>query len=264
MSKARREGGKRHRKRKQAIEVGQNPRRKRKRRKVASNVVQPIIGRGTTRFGKRRKPRGKEAQDSQRIIGGNAGDLQPNKLYKLISTTIVWGAAVSVNQGIEDKTELWHHRLRHISQKELQELHKQGLLEDVSSCKLDFCEYCVLGKQRKVSFTSNSADNRSKEQLSYIHSDVWGPAPTKSNGGVRYFVTFMDDFSRKVWVYFMKQKSEIFAKFKEWKTEIENQTGRKIKYLRSDNGGEYTINEFTDYCKQEGIIRHFTVKKNPQ
>ncbi|CAL2238507.1 unnamed protein product [Prunus armeniaca] len=165
------------------------------------------------------------------------GDLQPNKLYKLIGTTIVGGAAVSVNQGIEDKTELWHHRLGHISQKGLQELHKQGLLEGVSSCKLDFCEYCVLGKQRKVSFTSSSADNRSKEQLSYIHSDVWGPAPTKSNGGARYFVTFMDDFSRKVWVYFMKQKSKVFAKFKEWKTETENQTGRKIKYLRSDNGG---------------------------
>ncbi|KAM1386766.1 hypothetical protein ACFX2F_033190 [Malus domestica] len=62
----------------------------------------------------------------------------------------------------------------------------------------------------------------------------------------------------------MKQKSEVFAKFKEWKTETENQIGRKIKCLISDNGGEYTSNEFTDYCKQEGIIRHFTVKKNPQ
>ncbi|CAL8140263.1 unnamed protein product [Prunus armeniaca] len=107
----------------------------------------------------------------------------------------------------------------------------------VSSCKLDFCEYCVLGKQRKVSFTSSSADNRSKEQLSYIYSNVWGPVPTKSNGRARYFVTFMDDLSRKVWVYFMKQKSEVFAKFMEWKTKTENQTGRKIKYLRSDNRG---------------------------
>ncbi|CAL2271856.1 unnamed protein product [Prunus armeniaca] len=74
----------------------------------------------------------------------------------------------------------------------------------------------------------------------------------------------MDDFSRKVWVYFMKQKSEVFAKFKEWKIETENQTERKIKYLRSDNGGEYTSNEFTNYCKKEGIIKHFIVKKNPQ
>ncbi|KAM2239337.1 hypothetical protein ACFXTI_008900 [Malus domestica] len=100
------------------------------------------------------------------------GDLQPNKLYKLIGTTIVRGAAVSINQSVEDKTELWHHRLRHISQKWLQELHKQGLMEGMSSCKLDFCEYCVLGKQIKVSFASSNADNQSKEQLSYIHSDV--------------------------------------------------------------------------------------------
>ncbi|KAM1818252.1 hypothetical protein ACFX11_000066 [Malus domestica] len=75
-------------------------------------------------------------------------------------------------QTIEGKTELWHHRLGHISQKGLQELHKQGLLEGVSYCNLDFCEYCVLEKQRKVSFVTSSADSRSKEQLSYIHSDV--------------------------------------------------------------------------------------------
>ena len=58
-------------------------------------------------------------------------------------------------------------------------------------------------------------ENRSKKILNYIHSDVWGPAPTKSHGGARYFVTFMDDYSRKLWVYFMREKSEVFEKFKE-------------------------------------------------
>ncbi|KAM2549644.1 hypothetical protein TB1_013986 [Malus domestica] len=62
----------------------------------------------------------------------------------------------------------------------------------------------------------------------------------------------------------LRKKSKVFAKFKEWKTETKNQTRRNIKYLRSDNGGEYISNEFTDYCKQKGIIRHFTIKKNPQ
>ena len=84
---------------------------------------------------------------------------------------------------------------------------------------------------------------------SAIFTQMFGPAPTKSNGGARYFVTFMDDFSIKVWVYFMKQKSEVFAKFKEWKTENENQTERKIKHLRSDNGSEFTSKEFANYCK---------------
>ena len=105
--------------------------------------------------------------------------------------------------------------------------------------------------------------NCAKGILDYIHSDVWGLAQTRSHGGARYFVTFMDDYSWKIWVYFMREKSEVFAKFKEWKAEVENQIGRKIKYLRSDNGGEYRDGKFMEFCKQQGITRHFTMKKTP-
>jgi hypothetical protein len=93
---------------------------------------------------------------------------------------------------------------------------------------------------------------------------VWGPTKEASMGGSRYFVTFTDDFSRKLWVYFMKQKSEVFSKFKLWKAEVENQTGRKIKYLRSDNGTEYTDSRFQKFCEEQGIQRHFSVRKTPQ
>jgi len=65
---------------------------------------------------------------------------------------------------------------------------------------------------------------------------VWGPSPVAFIGGARYYVTFIDDFSRKVWVYFLKQKLKIFQKFKELKTLVKTQTGRKVKVLRSDNG----------------------------
>ena len=97
-----------------------------------------------------------------------------------------------------------------------------------------------------------------------MHSDVWGPTRELSLGGSLYYVTFTDDFSRKVWVYFLKQKSEVFAKFKLWKAEVENQTGRKIKYLRSDNGTEYTDSQFQKFCEEHGIQRHFSVRKTPQ
>ena len=79
-----------------------------------------------------------------------------------------------------------------------------------------------------------------------------------------YFVTFIDDFSRKVWVNFMQHNSETFDKFKVWKTEVENQTGRKIKCLRSDNGTEYKDSKFLEFCEQYGIKRHFIVRKTPQ
>jgi len=164
----------------------------------------------------------------------------------------------------DDLAHLWHHRLGHISEQAMEELHKRKLLKGLKSCKLDFCKHYVLEKQCKVSFNLMNKENSAKGILNYIHSDVWGPVLTRSHGGARNFVTFMDDYSRKIWVYFMWEKSEVFAKFKEWKAEVENQTGRKIKYLRSDNRGEYCDGRFMKFCKQQGITRHFTVKKTPQ
>uniref|UniRef100_A0A2N9HA88 CCHC-type domain-containing protein n=1 Tax=Fagus sylvatica TaxID=28930 RepID=A0A2N9HA88_FAGSY len=69
---------------------------------------------------------------------------------------------------------------------------------------------------------------------------------------------------KKAWVYFLKNKSEAFAKFKIWKAEVENQTGRKIKCLRTDNGTEYRDGDFLKFCEEYGIKRHFTVRKTPQ
>ena len=74
----------------------------------------------------------------------------------------------------------------------------------------------------------------------------------------------MDDYSRKTWVYFMREKSKVFGKFKEWKVEVKNQIGCKIKYLNSDNRGEYHNGRFMEFCRQRGITRHFIVKKTPQ
>ncbi|KAK8921738.1 hypothetical protein KSP39_PZI020142 [Platanthera zijinensis] len=182
-------------------------------------------------------------------------------LYKLIGTTIAGDAAVS-EMTDEDSSLLWHARLGHMSERRLLELHKKGLLKGVKTCKLDFCETCVLGKQHRVKFVTST--QRSKQALEYIHSDVWGPAPEPSLGGVRYFVTFIDDFSRKVWIYFLKHKSEVFEKFKVCKTTVEKQTGKRVKYLRSDNGGEYTSAEFQEYCNQKGITRHLTIPGTPQ
>lgn len=85
----------------------------------------------------------------------------------------------------------------------------------------------------------------------------WGPTKESPVGGSKYFVTFTDVFSRKVWVYFMKYKPKVFAKLKLWKTEVENQTGRKINYLRADNGTEYTDKKSMHLYEDNGIQRHF-------
>ena len=119
-----------------------------------------------------------------------------------------------------------------------------------------------MGKQTRVKF--GTAIHNTKGILDYIHTDVWGPTKTTSLGGKHYFVTFVDDFSRRVWVYTMKSKDEVFETFLVWKKMVENQTGRKIKVLRSDNGIEYRNDQFLIFCKKEGISRQFTVRDTPQ
>ena len=85
-----------------------------------------------------------------------------------------------------------------------------------------------------------------------------------SLGGCIYYVIFIDDFSRKTQIYFMKEKNETFAKFREFKTFIEKQMGTHIRALRSDNGGEFDSHHFNDLCHDSRIKRELTVPYNPQ
>ena len=135
-------------------------------------------------------------------------------------------------------------------------------MKGAKTCKLDFCEQCVIGKKKRVKF--GTAIHNTEGILDYIHTDVWGPTKMASLGGKHYFVTFVDDFSKRVWVYTLKSKDEVFETFLVWKKMVENQTERKIKVLRSDNGTEYRNDQFLIFCKKEGISRHFTVRDTPR
>ena len=178
------------------------------------------------------------------------------------STTVGIAAVVSEANKVAEMSRLWHMRLGHAGEKSLQTLAMQGLLKGTKTCKLDFCEQCVLGKQKRVKF--GTAIHNTEGILDYIHTEVWGPTKTASLGGKHYFVTFVDDFSRRVWVYTLKSKDEVFETFLVWKKMVENQTGRKIKVLRSDNGTEYRNDQFSIFYRKEGISRHFTIRDTPQ
>jgi hypothetical protein len=190
------------------------------------------------------------------------GDLKSANLYRLRGTTITGDAAVISNLlSTSDATNLWNMRLGHMSELGLTVLSKRGLLDGHNISKLDFCEHCVFGKHKRVKF--NTATHSSKGVLDYVHSDLWGPSRKPSLGGARYMLTIIDDYSRKVWSYFLKDKSEAFSAFKEWKTMVENQTEKKVKKFRTDNGMEFCSHEFKSYCKSEGIVRHYTVPYTP-
>ena len=118
---------------------------------------------------------------------------------------------------------------------------------------LDFCEDCILGKLKKTTFIKVGRQPKA-ERLDLVHTDVWGPAPVASLGGSYYFVTFIDDHKRKVWVYFLKHKSDVFSVFKKWLAQVQTETGLKLKILRSDNGGEYCSRGFKEFCETNGMI----------
>ena len=98
-----------------------------------------------------------------------------------------------------------------------------------------------------------------------MHTDVWGLTHVQYLGGSWYYVTFIVDASRKTWVYYIRQKIDLFATFKKWKALIENETMKTwLKCLIYDNGGEYCSKEFNSYCSQNGICREKKVSRTPQ
>lgn len=162
----------------------------------------------------------------------------------------------------EEMTNLWHKRLSHISEKGLAILRKKEYIPGIQKNHLVKCVHCLAGKQNRVSFKS-STPSRKSSPLDLVHSDVCGPFKTKTIGGCSYFVTFVDDYSRKVWVYTLKTKDQVLEVFKQFQASVERQTGKKLKCIRSDNGGEY-IGPFDEYCKQQGIRHQKTPPKTPQ
>ena len=162
----------------------------------------------------------------------------------------------------DSATYLWHYRLGHIGVKRMKKLHTDGILESLDYESLDACEPCLMGKMTKTPFSGTM--ERATDLLEIIHTDVCGPMNIEARGGYRYFLTFTDDLSRYGYIYLMKHKSETFEKFKEFQSEVENHRNKKIKFLRSDRGGEYLSYEFGLHLKQCGIVSQLTPPGTPQ
>ena len=180
----------------------------------------------------------------------------------------LYKASVSVcksglNAAEDSATDVWHRRLGHMSEKGLQLLAKKQLLLNVTGIPLKTCIDCLSGKQHRVSFVKTASHTNKVHALDLVYSDVCGPMRTKTLGGALYFVTFIDDASRRVWVYALKSKDEVFGVFKLFHAMVERETGRSLKCIRTDNGGEY-IGDFHEYCKSLGKRHEQSVPKTPQ
>ncbi|KAL6328217.1 hypothetical protein AAG906_034360 [Vitis piasezkii] len=164
---------------------------------------------------------------------------------------------------------LWHKRLRHISKERVERLISSGILPRLNSDDFEICVDCVKGKLIK---TKKKGASRSQNLLEIVHTDISGPYSTTLCGN-KYFITFIDDFSRYGYMYLIKEKVDDLEMFKVFRIEVEKQLGKVIKIVRSDRGGEYYGKHgdvgqqnglFARYLQDNGIVARYTMPGSPE
>lgn len=157
---------------------------------------------------------------------------------------------------------MWHQRLGHPSSQTLSRLLSGHQIKVSGYSTSSLCSSCQLGRKTKLSFLPSSCVTTGPLQL--IHTDVWGPTPLSSISGFKYYVIFVDDWSRFTWLFPLRYKSEVFSTFQQFKNLVENQFDLKIKVMRCDNGGEYTSVVFQSFLSSHGIAQQFTSPHTPE
>ncbi|GKC87091.1 ribonuclease H-like domain, reverse transcriptase, RNA-dependent DNA polymerase [Tanacetum coccineum] len=123
------------------------------------------------------------------------------------------------------------------------------------------CDVCLIGKHSRAPFPKK-AKARSTSPLDLVYGDLCGPIIPPTPSEKKYIFLLVDDYSRYMWEYFLKSKDQAFDTFKEYKKSIENELRTTLKILRTDRGGEFTSNEFTQYCKDnDNTLKSLDFKK---
>lgn len=180
-------------------------------------------------------------------------------LFKLVEKSVNQGQSCNISSVV------WHKRMGHLSPKNLDRLKNMTKgIEYVPSKSHTECEICPLGKATRLPFPE--VGTRASDILDLVHSDICGPMEELSLGKSRYFLTFIDDRSRKVFVCILKTKaaSEVLMHFVQFLNFVERQTGRKLKTLRTDNGMEYLNDDLQSELRKRGIEHQTTCTYTPE
>lgn len=162
--------------------------------------------------------------------------------------------------GARVSAQIWHSRLGYTAFRTLSKVLSNKAVPLAGRSSVSFCHSCPLGKSTKLPFVLS--DSVSNKPLHLIHSDVWS-CSTLSVQGHKYYVLFVDDYSRYSWIFPMKRKSEVLQIFIQFRIYVEKQFSCQIKQFQSDEGGEYTSHAFRDYLNLNGIHHRFSCPKHP-
>ena len=190
-----------------------------------------------------------------------------NGIYKIITKSTILYFSPRYQQ--KQTMEVWHHRLAHLGKNGMHNLKKHDMVLgfDYSEKKTQnnntLCKGCIYGKISRLPFDTKY-NIRSGNVLDLIHTDMWGPAKTSTIGGNRYFVTFIDNSSNYGWIYCFNSRTELLNIYLKFESMVQTLFNKKIKDLRSDNGGEYISNNFEKHLEEQGTFHQKTVPHTPQ
>jgi histone deacetylase 1/2 len=168
--------------------------------------------------------------------------------FSVVSNSFSCNNAVYNSQSVSEFHK-WHLRLGHV--------HSSAISAVLNLCKIpvsnkfanESCSFCCIGKSHRLH--APMSQTVYTQPFEVIHTDLWGPAPFDSHDGYRYYITFVDTFTKYTWIYFLKQKSDALQAFKLFFALIQNQFNHTIKALQSDWGGEFR--PFTSLLQELGI-----------
>ena len=185
-----------------------------------------------------------------------------NRLYTL---KVKVASPVCLLSKMDDEAWLWHARYGHLNFRSLRDLGTKRMVEGMPLIKRaeQVCDGCALGKQHRTPFP-RASEYRANAVLELVHGDLCGQITPPTPGGKAYFLLIVDDHSRFMWLELLATKDEALTYFKKFKTAAEVESGRRLKALRTDRGGEFNSQLFSAYCSEQGIRHNLTTAYTPQ
>lgn len=180
----------------------------------------------------------------------------PNRLYKIIIET---SKQVCLITKVDKISKLWHARLGHVNYQAMFLVSRKKMVNGIPKINQSdaICDGCLMSKQTRKKFPQK-ANYSAKEVLELIHGDLCGPISSETDSSYKYFFLMVNDYSRFMWIYFLRSKDKALKAFKNFCALVENGSQKRVKAFRTDRGGEFTLNAFKEYC--EGL-RHIPLNK---
>ncbi|GJT28595.1 retrovirus-related pol polyprotein from transposon TNT 1-94 [Tanacetum coccineum] len=201
--------------------------------------------------------------DGVELLKGSRG----SNLYTIFVEDMIKSSPICLlSKASKHKSWLWHRRLNHLNFGTINDLARKDLVRGLPRLKFEkdhLCSACQLGKSKKHTHKPKT-ENTNLEVLNTLHMDLCGPMRVQTINGKKYILVIVDDYSRFMWVKFLRSKDETPAVVIKFLKQIQVGLNKTVRFIRTDNGTEFVNKTLYDYYENVGIFHQKTVPRSPQ